>query len=129
MSRSRYAIIRKRLISLRVTPRFKKRRLGFATLICLPDEQKKKYICRMHAGEEIVNRLIWKLLSSSLSGEEELLNRLFSSKWELLPIQLNLKRNNEGIISLVVLSCIDALVELEETSKIDLGRYRSIKVM
>lgn len=83
----------------------------------------------MHAGEEIVNRLIWKLLSSSLSGEEELLNRLFSSKWELLPIQLNLKRNNEGIISLVVLSCIDALVELEETSKIDLGRYRSIKVM
>lgn len=90
---------------------------------------KKKYICRMHAGEEIVNRLIWKLLSSSLSGEEELLNRLFSSKWELLPIQLNLKRNNEGIISLVVLSCIDALVELEETSKIDLGRYRSIKVM
>lgn len=90
---------------------------------------KKKYICRMHAGEEIVNRLIWKLLSSSLSGEEELLNRLFSSKWELLPIQLNLKRNNEGMISLVVLSCIDALVELEETSKIDLGRYRSIKVM
>lgn len=92
---------------------------------------KKKYICRMHAGEEIVNRLIWKLLSSSLSGEgeEELLNRLFSSKWELLPIQLNLKRNNEGIISLVVLSCIDALVELEETSKIDLGRYRSIEVM
>lgn len=90
---------------------------------------KKKYICRMHAGEEIVNRLIWKLLSSSLSGEEELLNRLFSSKWELLPIQLNLKRNNEGIISLVVLSCIDALVELEETSKIDPGRYRSIKVM
>lgn len=83
----------------------------------------------MHAGEEIVNRLIWKLLSSSLSGEEELLNRLFSSKWELLPIQLNLKRNNEGIISLVVLSCIDALVELKETSKIDLGRYRSIKVM
>lgn len=85
----------------------------------------------MHAGEEIVNRLIWKLLSSSLSGEEELLNRLFSSKWELLPVefQLNLKRNNEGIISLVVLSCIDALVELEETSKIDLGRYRSIKVM
>lgn len=83
----------------------------------------------MHAGEEIVNRLIWKLLSSSLSGEEELLNRLFSSKWELLPIQLNSKRNNEGIISLVVLSCIDALVELEETSKIDLGRYRSIKVM
>lgn len=83
----------------------------------------------MHAGEKIVNRLIWKLLSSSLSGEEELLNRLFSSKWELLPIQLNLKRNNEGIISLVVLSCIDALVELEETSKIDLGRYRSIKVM
>lgn len=83
----------------------------------------------MHAGEEIVNRLIWKLLSSSLSGEEELLNRLFSSKWELLSIQLNLKRNNEGIISLVVLSCIDALVELEETSKIDLGRYRSIKVM
>lgn len=83
----------------------------------------------MHAGEEIVNRLIWKLLSSSLSGEEELLNRLFSSKWELLPIQLNLKRNNEGVISLVVLSCIDALVELEETSKIDLGRYRSIKVM
>lgn len=90
---------------------------------------KKKYICRMHAGEEIVNRLIWKLLSSSLSGEEELLNRLFSSKWELLPIQLNLKRNNEGIISLVVLSYIDALVELEETSKIDPGRYRSIKVM
>lgn len=90
---------------------------------------KKKYICRMHAGEEIVNRLIWKLLSSSLSREEELLNRLFSSKWELLPIQLNLKRNNEGIISLVVLSCIDALVELEETSKIDPGRYRSIKVM
>lgn len=83
----------------------------------------------MHAGKEIVNRLIWKLLSSSLSGEEELLNRLFSSKWELLPIQLNLKRNNEGIISLVVLSCIDALVELKETSKIDLGRYRSIKVM
>lgn len=83
----------------------------------------------MHAGEEIVNRLIWKLLSSSLSGEEELLNRLFSSKWELLSIQLNLKRNNEGIISLVVLSCIDALVELEETSKIDPGRYRSIKVM
>lgn len=41
VSRSRYAIIRKRLISLRVTPRFKKRRLGFATLICLPDEQKK----------------------------------------------------------------------------------------
>lgn len=70
----------------------------------------------MHAGEEIVNRLIWKLLSSSLSGEEELLNRLFSSKWELLPIQLNLKRNNEGIISLVVLSYIDALVELEETN-------------
>lgn len=85
----------------------------------------------MHAGEEIVNRLIWKLLSSSFrgEGEEELLNRLFSSKWELLPIQLNLKRNNEGIISLVVSSCIDALVELEETSKIDLGRYRSIKVM
>lgn len=85
----------------------------------------------MHAGEEIVNRLIWKLLSSSFRGEEEeeLLNRLFSSKWELLPIQLNLKRNNEGIISLVVSSCIDALVELEETSKIDLGRYRSIKVM
>lgn len=85
----------------------------------------------MHAGEEIVNRLIWKLLSSSSRGEEEeeLLNRLFSSKWELLPIQLNLKRNNEGIISLVVLSCIDALVELEETSKIDPGRYRSIKVM
>lgn len=52
MSRSRYAIIRKRLISLRVTRRLE---TGFATAVYL-DEQKT---CLPHArtGEKIVNRL------------------------------------------------------------------------
>lgn len=52
MSRSRYAIIRKRLISLRVTRRLE---TGFATAVYL-DEQ-KTYLPHARTGEKIVNRL------------------------------------------------------------------------
>ena len=104
VSRSRYAIIRKRLISL---PVFKKNETKHTFGIChvnLFIRWTKKRICfavcTNDSRENGYNRLGKEdmlLFSGRRKEKGRRLNRLHSFKWELFPYPVELKKNNEGI--------------------------------